>query len=52
MLTKDFVGDFTTEQILLQSLDANPSNRTVSNIFWPTTCSPLTSRDSPGWLPC
>jgi hypothetical protein len=27
MLHKDFVGDFSTEQILLQSLDANPSNR-------------------------
>jgi len=27
MLTKDYVGDFTTEQILQQSLDANPSNR-------------------------
>jgi tetratricopeptide (TPR) repeat protein len=27
MLTKDYVGDFTTEQILLQSLEANPSNR-------------------------
>ncbi len=29
MLTKDYVGDFPTEQILLQSLDANPANRTA-----------------------
>jgi len=27
MLVKDFVGDFSTEQILQQSLEANPSNR-------------------------
>jgi len=27
MLTKDYVGDFSTEQILQQCLEANPSNR-------------------------
>jgi hypothetical protein len=27
MLTEDYVGDFTTEQVLAQCLDANPSNR-------------------------
>jgi hypothetical protein len=27
MLTRDYVGEFTTEQILLQCLEANPSNR-------------------------
>lgn len=27
MLTKDYVGDFSTDQVLLQSLAANPSNR-------------------------
>ena len=27
MITKDYIGDFSTDQILLQCLDANPSNR-------------------------
>ncbi len=27
LLTKDYVGEFSTEQVLLQCLDANPSNR-------------------------